>query len=268
MSWYEWREYVPVAVRRRRAQRKLKKLKNKGQPIAPVTVEGRTIAKSFWGKSWCANLERYSDYENRLPRGRTYVRNGSVVDLQIAKGEVTALVSGSALYTVKITVAPVKMRHWKGICRDCAGNVDSVVELLQGRLAKGIMDRVCREGDGLFPPPKEMEFSCSCPDWADMCKHVAATLYGVGARLDDTPGLLFVLRGVDENELLASAGEALPLAAVTPARAEVLDDREVAALFGLEMAETSAAAPRPAPAGNRKKRAKKSLTKSTGNVKQ
>jgi uncharacterized Zn finger protein len=239
MSWYEWRPYVPVAERRRQAQQKLKKLKKKGQSVAPVTIEGRTIAKSFWGKSWCDNLERYSDFANRLPRGRTYVRNGSVVDLQIAKGEVLAFVAGSELYKIKIGIAPVKPSRWKSICRDCAGSIDSLVELLQGRLAKGVMDRVCREGDGLFPSPDEIKLSCSCPDWADMCKHVAAALYGVGARLDEKPQLLFVLRGVDESELLAGADENVSLAKAAPAASNVLDDSDVAALFGLEMADTA-----------------------------
>ncbi len=239
MSWYEWRPYVPVAERRRQAAQKLRKLKKKGQSIAPVTIEGRTIAKSFWGKSWCTNLERYSDYESRLPRGRTYVRNGSVLDLQITKGKVVAMVSGSDLYTVEIAIAPVAARRWKGICRDCAGTINSLVELLQGRLAKGVMDRVCREGDGLFPSPNEIKLSCSCPDWADMCKHVAAVLYGVGARLDDQPRLLFVLRGVDENELIAGAEGDISLTAAAPAAAQVLDESDVAALFGLEMAETA-----------------------------
>ncbi len=179
------------------------------RPIAPVAIEGRTIARSFWGKSWCANLERYSDYENRLPRGRSYVRNGSVIDLQIAKGKVTAMVSGSSSITSRSPLRSVTSKRWKAICRDCAGTIDSLVELLQGRLAKGVLDRVCREGDGLFPAPNEIKLSCSCPDWADMCKHVAAALYGVGARLDEQPKLLFVLRGVDENELLAGAGQDL-----------------------------------------------------------
>jgi len=241
MSWYEFRPYVPVAERRRQAQQQLKKLKKKGQSVAPVTIEGRTIAKSFWGKAWCTNLERYSDFENRLPRGRTYVRNGSVVDLQIAKGEVLALVAGSELYKIKIGIAPVKPSRWKSICRDCAGSIDSLVELLQGRLAKGVMDRVCREGDGLFPSPDEIKLSCSCPDWADMCKHVAAALYGVGARLDEKPQLLFVLRGVDESELFAGTGESTALAKGAPATANVLDDSDVAALFGLEMADTAGA---------------------------
>ena len=236
MSDFEWRPYVPVAEKRRQAQRKLAKLKRQGQSVAPVTIEGRTIAKTFWGKSWCTNLERYSDYATRVPRGRTYVRNGSVLDLQIAKGEVVAMVAGSSLYKIKITIAPVKAARWKAICRDCAGAIDSLVELLQGRLAKGIMDRVCREGDGLFPSPEEIRLSCSCPDWADMCKHVAAALYGVGARLDEKPQFLFVLRGVDENELLTNAGQDLALATAAPGGAKILDDSDVAALFGLEMA--------------------------------
>src|ERR1700726_3963228 len=211
MSYYEWHAYVPVAEKRRQAERKLAKLKKQGRSVAPVRIEGRIITRSFWGKSWCVNLERYSDYENRLPRGRTYVRNGSVLDLQIAKGEVAAMVAGSQLYKIKITIAPVKTARWKAICRDCAGTIDSLVELLQGRLAKGVMDRVCRPGDGLFPAPGEIKLSCSCPDWADMCKHVAAALYGVGARLDETPQLLFVRRGGDQNELFSDTGQDLAL---------------------------------------------------------
>jgi uncharacterized Zn finger protein len=237
MSYYEWRPYVPVAERRRQALGKLTKLSKKGEIVAPVKIEGRTIANSFWGKAWCMNLERYSDYENRLPRGRTYVRNGSVLDLRIAKGEVVAMVAGSDLYKVKATITPVKTARWKSICRDCAGTIDSLVELLQGRLAQGVMDRVCREGDGLFPAPGEIKLSCSCPDWADMCKHVAAVLYGVGARLDQAPRLLFVLRGVDENELLAGAGPELSLAKEVRSKATVLEGADMAALFGLELAE-------------------------------
>lgn len=237
MSYFAWGDYVPVAEKRRRAAQELAKLRKKGPPLAPVKIEGRTIAKSFWGQSWCTNLERYSDFENRLPRGRSYVRNGSVLDLQIAKGEVAAMVAGSHLYTIKVSIAPVAAKRWKSICRDCAGSIDSLIELLQGRLAKGVMDRVCREGDGLFPAPAEIKLSCSCPDWADMCKHVAAALYGIGARLDERPQLLFALRGVDENEMLAGAGQNLAISKSAPAAAKVLDDNDVAALFGLEMAE-------------------------------
>jgi uncharacterized Zn finger protein len=236
-DYFSWRPHVSVAEKRRRAEREVARLKRQGQSVAPVTIEGRSIAKSFWGRSWCANLERYSDYENRLPRGRSYVRNGSVVDLQIAKGSVTAMVAGSDLYKIRIAIAPVSKARWKAICRDCSGTIDSLVELLQGRLDKGVMERMCREGDGLFPSPGEIKLSCSCPDWADMCKHVAAALYGVGARLDRRPERLFMLRGVDEGELIAGIGENFPLPAATGS-ANVLDDGDVAALFGIDMAET------------------------------
>jgi uncharacterized Zn finger protein len=240
MRYYFARQpYVSMAQKSRQAEREVAKLKKRGQAIAPVRIEGRTIAKSFWGQSWCKNLERYSDYENRLPRGRTYVRNGSVVDLQIAKGEVTAMVAGSNLYKIKVAIAPIRTARWKSICRHCAGTIDSLIELLQGRLAKSVMDRVCREGDGLFPSPGEIKLSCSCPDWADMCKHVAAVLYGVGARLDENPQLLFVLRDVDESELLGNAEQGLELARAAPSASKILDEIDFATVFGLEMAETT-----------------------------
>ena len=241
MSYFEygWGHYVSVAEKRRRAQRQVADLKRKGSPIAPVTIEGRAIARNFWGKAWCSNLERYSDFASRLPRGRSYVRNGCVVDLRITAGKIVAKISGQELYDVAISIAPVVARRWRAICRDCSGTIDSLVELLQGRLAKSVMDRVCREGDGLFPAPDEIKLSCSCPDWADMCKHVAATLYGVGARLDEAPRLLFVLRGVDEGELLAGSGQQMTHSKPAPDASAVLNDGDVAALFGIEMVDVT-----------------------------
>jgi uncharacterized Zn finger protein len=227
-----WVPYVPVAERRRRAARALRK---KGHPVAPVIIEGRTIAATFWGKAWCDNLESYRDYESRLPRGRAYVRNGSVVDLQIAPTEVTAMVGGSSIYKVKISIGGVEKKRWASICKDCAGDIDSLVELLQGRLSKGVMERICRQGSGLFPKPAEIRFSCSCLDHASMCKHVAAALYGVGARLDARPELLFRLCAVDEKELVARVDATLPAAKPAPAPDKVLDADDLSALFGLEM---------------------------------
>jgi uncharacterized Zn finger protein len=250
MSYFAWGDYVSVAERRQRAEKELAKLRKAGRAVSPVRIEGRKIAESFWGVSWCTNLERYSDYATRLPRGRSYVRNGFVVDLQIGKGKVTAIVSGTELYNVTVSITPVTGLRWKAICRDCSGSIDSLVELLQGRMAKGVMDRVCRQGDGLFPAPGEIKLSCSCPDWADMCKHVAAVLYGVGARLDATPELLFVLRGVDQSELLAGAGQDLSRGKPATAAGNVLADDDVAALFGLDMAD-GATPDIPAPAARR-----------------
>lgn len=240
-----WAPYVPVAERRRKAQRELEKRKKQGHAVSPVIIEGRTIARTFWGKSWCDNLESYSDYANRLPRGRTYVRNGSVVDLQIIPGEIHAQVSGSRLYKVALEVTPVAKARWDSICKDCAGSIDSLVELLQGRLSKAVMERICRQGQGLFPSPAEIRLSCSCPDWADMCKHVAAVLYGVGARFDHQPELLFRLRGVDEKTLIAGASEPVPLSTRSPSAGKVLGDGDLAAMFGLDMAQDGSAAEAP-----------------------
>jgi uncharacterized Zn finger protein len=249
MSFWSYHPYVSVAERRAQAAREVEKLKKKGRAILPVVLEGRKIAQSFWGKAWCDNLERYSDFENRLPRGRTYVRNGSVVDLQIARGRLRALVSGSDFYEVKIDIDPAAPERWKAICRDCAGSVGSLVELLKGKLSKNVMERVCRENDGLFPAPREIKMSCSCPDWADMCKHVAAALYGAGARLDQVPELLFTLRGVDSAELIATAGAKAALGHAGASSERILADRDVAALFGIELE------PSPATSGRRAKKA-------------
>ena len=155
-DYYGFKPYVSVAARRAQAARELAKLQKKGRTMSPVVIEGRKIARTFWGEAWCDNLERYSDFANRLPRGRTYVRNGSVVDLQVAPGSVTALVSGSAMYDVKVTVGPVPRARWSAICKDCSGAIDSLVELLQGRFSKGVMARLCEEKTGLFPSPKEI----------------------------------------------------------------------------------------------------------------
>ena len=247
-----WAPYVPVAERRRKAEKEMEKLRKKGTPVSPVKIEGKKIAATFWGKAWCDNLEGYGDYENRLPRGRTYVRNGSVVDLQIAPREVTALVSGSSIYKVKVTVGEVAKAHWKALCAECSGGIDSLVELLQGRFSKGVMERICRVGEGLFPKPAEIKFTCSCPDFASMCKHVAAVLYGVGARLDAQPELLFRLRAVDEKDLVANIGAALPVSKKSPVAGKVLEADDMAALFGLDMVEDEAPAAAGVKAGRKR----------------
>jgi uncharacterized Zn finger protein len=244
MSWrsFGWRPYVPVAQRRANAARELAKLSKKhGQAALPVVLPGRTIAATFWGKAWCDNLEAYSDFENRLPRGRSYVRNGSVVDLQINKGLVTAKVAGSSLYKIDIKIKPLAPALWKAIQTECAGKIDSLIELLQGKLSSAVMQIVTRPERGLFPTPKEIDMDCSCPDWADLCKHLAASLYGVGARLDQNPGLLFLLRGVDPADLIskASAAEAVRQTKGAP----VMSDSEVADVFGIELDTSAPAAP-------------------------
>ncbi len=241
-----WAPYVSVAERRRKAEKAAAKAKKAGADLSPIEPSRGAIAKTFWGKAWCSNLEQYSDYANRLPRGRTYVRNGSVIDLKITAGEVRAQVMGSSLYTVDVTVTAVPDKQWQSIGAGCAGSIESLVELLQGKLSKGVMEHICKPGTGLFPAPKEIKFNCSCPDWASMCKHVAAVLYGIGARLDQQPELLFSLRRVDAKDLVAQAGAGLPKAKKGPASGKVLDDSALADVFGIEMAEVAASKKTPA----------------------
>lgn len=236
MGYFGWKPYVPVAERRRKAEKAAAKARKNGAELSPIESSRGAIAKTFWGKAWCNNLEQYSDYANRLPRGRTYVRNGSVIDLKITAGGVQAQVMGSSLYTVDVTVTAVPDMQWQAIGAGCAGSIDSLVDLLQGKLSKAVMEQICKPGTGLFPAPKEIKFNCSCPDWASMCKHVAAVLYGVGARLDQQPDLLFSLRRVDARDLVAQAGAGLPKSKKGPAADKVLDDSALADVFGIEMA--------------------------------
>ncbi len=249
-GWYgdspRFREYVPVAARRARAARTAKQMSRDGRMLDPVVIEGRTVARTFWGSAWCTNLESYSDFSNRLPRGRTYVRNGSVIDLVVSTGQIAALVQGSDLYEVKVAIAPANRPNWNRIVRECAGGIGSVVELLQGRLSDAVMQVMVRRGDGLFPTPPEISMSCTCPDWATMCKHVAAVLYGVGARLDRSPELLFVLRNVDPSELIAKAATgAVTRTAVDTGERHLRQD-DLGAVFGIDVeeAETETIPPR------------------------
>ena len=246
-----WRAYVPVAVRRARALREMNRLRKKGKDVRPVEIEGRTIARSVWGKRWCTHLESYSDYANRLPRGRAYVRNGSVCHLEVHPGRIEAIVSGSELYSISVRIKTLKAAVWRSIKTRCSGQIGSMLELLQGKLSRQVMSIVTDRENGLFPKPREIDFSCSCPDWATMCKHVAAVLYGVGSRLDQHPESLFLLRGADAEELIA-AEIALPGSA---AGDDTLADDALAGIFGIDIdIDTDAAAspPRKAPARARK----------------
>jgi uncharacterized Zn finger protein len=249
MAWYEWRPYVRVAVRRQNAMRDIARFKKRGELVAPVVIQGQTIARSFWGKAWCDNLERYSDFANRLPRGRTYVRNGSVLHLDLGPGTVTAVVCGSELYRISIAIAPLAKTRWRGLVRDCAGKIGSLVELLQGKFSHAVMEMLVRRETGLFPSAKEITFECSCPDWAAMCKHVAATLYGVGARLDTEPELFFRLRRVDQLDLLTAASSGTALAAQGGGARKRIAETALAEVFGIELDVPSRASEVPPAAG-------------------
>jgi len=263
MSWDEYQPYVTVAQRKKQAAKKAKALEKQGYKLEPIgELKSRMkIATSFWGRSWCRHLESFSDYENRLPRGRTYVRNGSILHLSIESGKINAMVQGSELYELSIDIDPLPPKQWKFVKQACQGKIATLIELLQGKISDEIMTVVTDPTDGLFPKPQQIHFNCNCPDWADMCKHIAAVLYGVGARLDDSPELLFTLRGVEQNELISlDTTQQTITSGSRRSRRRTLSDDAVNNVFGIE-AEEPADAPTPEPTPAVKKVAKKRATK-------
>ncbi|MCA9067324.1 MAG: SWIM zinc finger family protein, partial [Planctomycetaceae bacterium] len=242
-DYYGFRPYVSVAERKARARREMTKLEKKGRKIEPIKIEGRKITRTFWGQAWCDHLESFSDFANRLPRGRSYVRNGSVCHLAITKGHIEAIVSGSELYNVTVEISTLPPKKWTALKKQCTGQIGSLLELLSGELSDNLMQVVTDRNKGLFPLPGEIEMTCDCPDWAGMCKHIAAVLYGVGARLDRSPGLLFELRGVDVEELIATDTETALDTNLHLPDSKQLASENLSDIFGIDMAPSPESSP-------------------------
>lgn len=258
-GWDEFRTYVPVAQKLANAVKHAVQLaKEQGREPSPVKLEGKKIATTFWGKAWCDNLTAYSDYSNRLPRGATYVRNGSVVDLVIKPRNIEAIVAGSETYTITIEIDGLAKSTWKKIKQDCSASIDSLLDLLAGRFSDGVMQRLTQQKDGLFPSPREIKMECSCPDWSDCCKHLAAVMYGIGARLDKQPELLFLLRDVDHQELVSQAVAKGNLDRELSGDTDSsLVGEDLSAMFGIELDATVAAPQQTMPATRQRKAAAK-----------
>ena len=215
----------------------IEKLRKKNPDIAPVVISG-TLARTWWAQAWNRNLESYADYSNRIGRGRSYVRSGAVLDLSIAPGEVRALVQGSRAtpYDVTVTIDPLQKQRWNAITQSCSRKIANLEELASGQFPMELMELFTNKGDGLFPSPNEINFCCSCPDWASMCKHVAAVLYGIGARFDESPTLFFRLRDIEFTELLRKSVEekmTSMLKNAGKATARTLTDVDTFELFGV-----------------------------------
>ena len=271
MSWgneYGYREYVPVGQRIAKGRQYAAEVaKKEGRAAQPVTISGKKIANTFWGKAWCDHLESYSDYANRLPRGRTYARNGSVVDLVIKAGRVDAIVAGSDTYEITIEINRLAKAHWKKIRNDCSASIDSLLDLLGGKFSDGVMKRLTRRPDGLFPGPKEINMECSCPDWAGLCKHLAAVLYGVGAHLDKRPELLFLLRDVDHIELIGEAVSADNLSTALGEPSTELAGEDLGAMFGIDLDVSSNSTAVDKPPKKRRTTKKKAVSKKPAKAK-
>ena len=238
MSYYGFPKYESVAEKKTKASKALEKLKKKNPEIEPVIIEGRTLAKNWWGKAWNFNLESYADYRNRIARGKSYVRNNTVLDLKISKGTVEAKVQGSSSkpYNVKIRIDALNNKKWEQVIELCNHRIDSLEQLIEGKFPKELEVLFTERKYGMFPSPKEIHFDCSCPDWASMCKHEAAALYGIGARLDLDPMLFFELRDLDGQELVRKSMEqkleSMLKNAGKKSKREIADE-DISDLFGL-----------------------------------
>jgi uncharacterized Zn finger protein len=236
--WDRYPEYVSAAKKKANANKALAKLKKKNPNTRPVIISGNKIAKTWWGSAWNNNLESYADYTNRIGRGRTYVRNGSVLDLQIEPESVTAIVAGSRStpYTVRVDISALPTTKWTKITEICARSIANIDELVQGRFPTELTTLFTQKGEGLFPSTKEIKFSCTCPDWAYMCKHVAAVLYGIGARFDEDPTLFFKLRNIEIEALIKkSIDEKMEnmLKNSDKKTTRVMKDADIGSLFGI-----------------------------------
>lgn len=245
MAYWGFPRYVSAAEKKEKAARKLQELSRKHPNLKPVVLHSTKIARTWWGTAWNLNLERYADYHNRIGRGRSYVRHGAVLDLQIDPGEARALVQGSRSkpYSVVISIKTLKRELWQTILKQCQGMLESLQDLINGNFPKAIGEIFTHRDTGMFPSPKEITFSCSCPDWAGMCKHVAATLYGIGARLDESPDLFFKLRNVKMGDLIhqavADRREQL-LARASRKTARIIEEADLSATFGIELHDMAA----------------------------
>lgn len=232
MSWN--REETQEAAER--VQREIAKRRARGEALQPLEApqKSRHLCQSFWGQAWCRHLANYQHYEARLPAGRSYLRQGKVLDLTVEPGTLSAVVAGTELYDTLIHIRPLAADRWQEIVQASQGQVNSLLDLLTGKLGDGLMQVLSHPEDGLFPQPGEIRFDCSCPDHADLCKHAAAVLYGAGILLDAQPQLLFTLRGVDQADLLSTARES---SAAGLSQASELEGTDLSALFGIDLDE-------------------------------
>ena len=216
-----------------------KKAKKKGKTLEPVIIEGKKIVNSWWGKAWCENLERYADYASRLPRGKRYVKSGAVVDLKIGEGVVLAKVQGTRKtpYIVEVHIDPVDEDKMQTLIDQCTKKIENLEQLVNGTFPEELKELFISQ-NGLFPNPREISFSCSCPDWAVLCKHVAAVLYGIGSRFDQDPLLFFELRGIDVNRFIDTTIEnriESMLENVDKPSSRIIESNDYADLFGLKL---------------------------------
>jgi uncharacterized Zn finger protein len=238
VGYYGWYKPESAADKAKKNQKSLEKLRKTNPDISPIIISGNLIASKWWGKAWNKNLENYADFKNRISRGKAYVKSGAVLDLKISEGKVEAIVQGNSSkpYNVTISIDKLDKRDWEKVKQLCNRKIDTLETLLLGSFPKVFDEMFSNSKNGIFPSPKEIHFKCTCPDSARMCKHIAATLYGVGSKLDEDPILFFKLRDIDFQDLLKKSMEDKMQSMLKNADKKserAIDDAEIFDLFGV-----------------------------------
>ncbi len=238
MSFYDYGYYETKAEKRRRIGEKLERLRKTDPNIAPLTIEGNTLAKSWWGKAWGKNLESYADYKSRLSRGKNYVKQGAILDLKIEEGKVNSKISGSGskIYDCEIHIERLSDERLKKILEHCQNKISTLDALLTGDFSEELLELFQDKSYGLFPSPDEISFRCDCPDVANICKHVAATLYAIGTKFDDDPMFFFELRQIESENLIQKSVEKKlenMLEHVGKKTSRTMDASKISDVFGL-----------------------------------
>lgn len=233
--WY-FRPYTTVAELKEKAERTAARLKT-AEPVLPHP-HTRKICLTWWGEAWCKNLESYADYDYRLGRGRSYFRANTVVDLKIRGNVVKAKVQGTSKnpYQITITFDSPKPEDIQAITEKLSNRITDIEDLLKGNFPEDLKELFTQKKPGLFPSPNEIHFDCTCFDWADMCKHVAAVMYAIGVKIDDNPGFLFELRGVDMDKFIKAVIKDKVeemLKNVDKKSKRIIKNADVSAIFGL-----------------------------------
>lgn len=189
------------------ARRELIELKSAGEEVRPVVGTTRKLAAHFWGSAWMKHLALCESGGWSLSAGRTLLRHGCVLDLQLEAGLIRARVMEERLHDVEIALDPLDGERLEELRTICSGKIDSLVPLLEGTLDDALLATLCNAETGLLPEPGAWHMSCTCPDWSEPCPHAAAAIYAAGILIDAEPSLLFRLRQVSPEDLLQSPAE-------------------------------------------------------------
>lgn len=227
-----------AAELRRKAEQSKKRSADSKKALEPVLIDGRQIAKTWWGEAWCTNLENYADYRNRIGRGKRHVRADTVIDMKMKGGTIKARVQGSRRtpYRVEIEIDPMPEARYKAVLKSLDSRIENLEALVNGDFPMAMKSLFTDLKSGLFPNPREIHFTCSCPGWASMCKHVAAVLYGIGNRLDHDPLLFFAMRGIDVSDFIQRSVKDKLSSMLKNADTHshrIIDDQSVEELFGV-----------------------------------